>query len=102
MALGAAVERRDAVGTEVGLALLGGKTRKLLGNDVGRAEVRFDVLSIAMIFPHKPIMSLLLILLLLEEDMNHSLLHYFKIALNPIHCSLAILHHRHVFLLLSC
>lgn len=46
-------------------------------------------------------MSLFLILLLLEEDIDHPLLHYLKAALNPGHGILAILHHRHVLLLLS-
>lgn len=68
---------------------------------MGCAEVGLDVLSIAMFFPHKAIMPLLLILLLLEEDIDHPLLHQLETALNPRHRILAILHHRDVLLLLS-
>lgn len=68
---------------------------------MGCTEVRFDVLPITIIFPHKPIMSLFLILLLLEEDIDHPLLHQLKTALDPSHRILAILHHRNVLLLLS-
>lgn len=68
---------------------------------MGSTELRFYALAITIIFSHEPIMSLLLILLLLEEDIDHPLLHQLETALNPCHCIFAVLNHRDVLPLLS-
>lgn len=97
----AAVERGKAIRAKVRLTWLCGETRKRLRNDVRCAEMRFDVLPITIIFPHEPIMPLLLILLLLKENIDHPLFSKLKTALDPSHCVFAILQHRNVLLLFS-